>query len=138
MTARPSTAAAKATAAAEEFPTIQAWEPRAGRLEFGLPRLGIGTSSHSYYPGGLFAPATTQRHVYERVGKPLVDSIWDGTDAACLVYGQTGSGKTHTLHGTAAAPSPWVAAVATAREPRNARSPQHMPPRQHMRQPMAF
>eukprot|EP00698_Gefionella_okellyi_P019125 TRINITY_DN5823_c0_g1_i1.p1 TRINITY_DN5823_c0_g1~~TRINITY_DN5823_c0_g1_i1.p1 ORF type:complete len:1205 (-),score=368.62 TRINITY_DN5823_c0_g1_i1:2085-5699(-) len=40
-----------------------------------------------------------QPYVYERIGKPLLDSIYQGFNACLFAYGQTGSGKTYTMMG---------------------------------------
>jgi len=77
---------------------INAWEPDLHRVVFGMPALSVPLSSH-VYKGGLFSPIVTQSKIYGEVGAPLVDSIFDGTDAAVLCYGQTGTGKTYTMLG---------------------------------------
>ena len=47
----------------------------------------------------IFAPNTTQDHVYNYTMEPLVQAVLDGYNATILAYGQTGSGKTHTILG---------------------------------------
>ncbi|XP_065559339.1 kinesin-2b-like [Artemia franciscana] len=42
----------------------------------------------------------TNRDVYEKVTKPLVDSAFNGFNATIFAYGQTSSGKTHTMMGS--------------------------------------
>jgi hypothetical protein len=52
----------------------------------------------------VYKPATVQAELYEGVGRPLVDSVMEGYNAAVLAYGQTGSGKTYTMIGDEAQP----------------------------------
>lgn len=42
---------------------------------------------------------TTNREVYEKVCKPLMDTVFEKGCATCFAYGQTGSGKTYTMLG---------------------------------------
>jgi len=39
-------------------------------------------------------------HIFEEVGKPIVQSALDGINGTIFAYGQTSSGKTHTINGT--------------------------------------
>ena len=41
--------------------------------------------------------------MWEEVGKPIVDALFQGFNGCLLAYGQTGSGKTHTMMGPAGA-----------------------------------
>lgn len=54
---------------------------------------------HSFHFRAVFRPMDSQAVVYERVGRPLVDSVMEGFNAAVIAYGQTGSGKTYTMIG---------------------------------------
>ena len=54
---------------------------------------------HSFRFRAVFEPMDSQAFVYERVGRPLVDSVMEGFNAAVIAYGQTGSGKTYTMIG---------------------------------------
>ncbi len=54
---------------------------------------------HSFRFRAVFEPMESQETVYERVGRPLVDSVMEGFNAAVIAYGQTGSGKTYTMIG---------------------------------------
>ena len=54
---------------------------------------------HSFRFRAVFEPMDSQAVVYERVGRPLVDSVMEGFNAAIIAYGQTGSGKTYTMIG---------------------------------------
>ncbi|KAK2707023.1 hypothetical protein QYM36_014895, partial [Artemia franciscana] len=48
----------------------------------------------------VFDMKATNRDVYEKVTKPLVDSAVNGFNATIFAYGQTSSGKTHTMMGS--------------------------------------
>lgn len=41
----------------------------------------------------------SNRYVYEKVCRPLMDTVFEGGFATCFAYGQTGSGKTYTMLG---------------------------------------
>ncbi|ORC84909.1 putative MCAK-like kinesin [Trypanosoma theileri] len=41
----------------------------------------------------------SNRDVYEKACKPLVETVFEGGCATCFAYGQTGSGKTYTMLG---------------------------------------
>eukprot|EP01012_Entosiphon_sulcatum_P052190 TRINITY_DN7171_c0_g1_i1.p1 TRINITY_DN7171_c0_g1~~TRINITY_DN7171_c0_g1_i1.p1 ORF type:complete len:1376 (-),score=290.77 TRINITY_DN7171_c0_g1_i1:88-4215(-) len=45
-----------------------------------------------------------QKDVFSTVGKPQIDSLFDGYNGCVFAYGQTGSGKTYTMMGTDADP----------------------------------
>jgi len=47
----------------------------------------------------VFDLESTQEEVFERVGKPVLDSIRNGYNGTIMAYGQTSSGKTHTMQG---------------------------------------
>lgn len=60
-------------------------------------------SGDMYQFGYTFAAQdVTNEHVYEQVGKPVVDSVLEGYNGTVLAYGQTGSGapvhKPASLH----------------------------------------
>eukprot|EP00966_Prymnesium_polylepis_P073760 1711998-Prymnesium_polylepis.1 len=42
--------------------------------------------------------------VFEEMGQPLVQALFDGFNATILAYGQTGSGKTHSMMGSKSDP----------------------------------
>ncbi|XP_033643504.1 kinesin-like protein KIF14 [Asterias rubens] len=42
---------------------------------------------------------SAQENVYERVGRPLLDSAFEGYNTCMFAYGQTGSGKSYTIMG---------------------------------------
>ncbi|CBH17247.1 MCAK-like kinesin, putative [Trypanosoma brucei gambiense DAL972] len=41
----------------------------------------------------------SNRDVYEKACKPLIETVFEGGCATCFAYGQTGSGKTYTMLG---------------------------------------
>ena len=41
----------------------------------------------------------TQEHVYNKIGKPIVQKALSGLNCSLFAYGQTGSGKTYTMMG---------------------------------------
>ena len=45
----------------------------------------------------MFDPESTQKEVYEDVGKPVLKDVLQGYNGSILAYGQTGAGKTHSL-----------------------------------------
>lgn len=47
----------------------------------------------------LFDQTCSQKHIYEKVGKPVVESVLNGYNSTILAYGQTGTGKTFTMIG---------------------------------------
>lgn len=48
----------------------------------------------------VFIPESSQKEVYEEIGKPIVESILEGFNGTILAYGQTSSGKTYTIIGS--------------------------------------
>ncbi|CAF0703833.1 unnamed protein product [Brachionus calyciflorus] len=43
--------------------------------------------------------SSQQKYVYECIGKPLLDTAFDGYNVSIFAYGQTGSGKTYSMIG---------------------------------------
>ncbi|KAM3163722.1 Kinesin-like protein [Lachancea thermotolerans] len=48
----------------------------------------------------VFSPQTNNYGVYEEIGKPMIDKLFQGYNATIFAYGMTGSGKTFTMSGT--------------------------------------
>ncbi|XP_065646360.1 kinesin-like protein KIF23 isoform X3 [Hydra vulgaris] len=48
----------------------------------------------------VFPGYTTQSHLFQSVGLPLVQDLLNGKNGLCFMYGISGSGKTHTMNGT--------------------------------------
>jgi hypothetical protein len=52
----------------------------------------------------VFNNSSEQAHVFESVGKPVVDAAVEGYNGSVFAYGQTGSGKTYTMLGSPSDP----------------------------------
>lgn len=57
----------------------------------------IRTVEKEYTFDGVFDQESTQKEVYEDVGKPVLKDVLQGYNGSILAYGQTGAGKTHSL-----------------------------------------
>ncbi|KAI8064972.1 P-loop containing nucleoside triphosphate hydrolase protein [Thamnidium elegans] len=55
------------------------------------------TDHHSFTFDQVFDPTTSNRTIYQKTTKPLVEHMFQGGKATCFAYGQTGSGKTYTM-----------------------------------------
>ena len=47
----------------------------------------------------VFAENSTQTDVFNSIGLPVIDGVFQGFNGTIFAYGQTGSGKTHTMMG---------------------------------------
>ena len=47
----------------------------------------------------VFDLKATQRDVYDRAARPIIDSVLEGFNGTIFAYGQTSSGKTFTMQG---------------------------------------
>eukprot|EP01084_Bolivina_argentea_P093525 168200_1 len=47
----------------------------------------------------IFRMSTTQKKIFDLVGRPMVQAVLEGYNATIFAYGQTGSGKTYTMFG---------------------------------------
>jgi kinesin family protein 5 len=47
----------------------------------------------------VFDMKVSQREVYEKAAKPIIEGVLKGFNGTVFAYGQTGSGKTHTMQG---------------------------------------
>ena len=52
-----------------------------------------------YHYDHVFDPTCTQKFIFEKAVKPIVDSVMEGFNGTVFAYGQTSSGKTHTMLG---------------------------------------
>lgn len=48
----------------------------------------------------VFRPQSNNYEVYQQIGKPMIDRLFQGYNAIIFAYGMTGSGKTFTMSGT--------------------------------------
>jgi hypothetical protein len=55
--------------------------------------------SHVYDFDQVFDWNSTQQDVYDKVCRPIVDSVLEGFNGTIFAYGQTGTGKTYTMEG---------------------------------------
>ncbi|GIQ83152.1 kinesin-like protein [Kipferlia bialata] len=62
----------------------------------------LNGETRSYGCDTVFGPDSTNAHVMERCGVPLVNRALEGYGTSLLAYGQTGAGKTHTVLGHSA------------------------------------
>ena len=56
-------------------------------------------SGNKYNYDYVFDPNSTQKFIFEKAVKPIVDSVMEGFNGTVFAYGQTSSGKTHTMLG---------------------------------------
>ena len=57
----------------------------------------VGTNKFTF--DRVFDIDTSQREVYEKAAKPIIEGVLKGFNGTVFAYGQTGSGKTHTMQG---------------------------------------
>lgn len=55
--------------------------------------------SHVYDFDTVFECNSSQKEVYDRVCRPIVESVLEGYNGTIFAYGQTGTGKTFTMEG---------------------------------------
>ena len=60
---------------------------------------GIGKEEVFHFDEVLYQDDITQKYVFETIGKPALDGIFQGYNGTILCYGQTSSGKTFTMEG---------------------------------------
>lgn len=60
---------------------------------------GEGGGRYNFAFDRIFEPDVRQGDFFDYVGKPMIDSIFQGFNGTIFAYGQTGSGKTHTMEG---------------------------------------
>ncbi|CAG8781714.1 16516_t:CDS:2, partial [Cetraspora pellucida] len=60
----------------------------------------LGEKKQTFTFDHVFGPESSQRDIYDRCIKSMVDKFLEGFNVTILAYGQTSSGKTHTM-GTA-------------------------------------
>ena len=58
-----------------------------------------GYNSQKWTFDCVFSPSSKQPQVFEFVGAPVVDAVFQGYNGTIFAYGQTSSGKTHTMTG---------------------------------------
>lgn len=56
--------------------------------------------SHEFKFSEIFDQESTQEEVFDKVARPLTESVLEGYNGTIFAYGQTGSGKTFTMSGS--------------------------------------
>ena len=69
------------------------------------------TERHTFLFDEVFAANSSNRELYERSARPLLDTVFARGNATCFAYGQTGSGKTHTMLGRSDEPGLYACAA---------------------------
>lgn len=57
------------------------------------------TMKHEFMFDEVFAEDCSNEDVYIRAARPLISTVFQGSNATFFAYGQTGAGKTHTMMG---------------------------------------
>lgn len=60
----------------------------------------VAVQERQYTFDQVFDQHSSQEHLFEAVGKPIVDGCLNGANGSIFAYGQTGSGKTYTMVGS--------------------------------------
>lgn len=61
--------------------------------------VGVDSGSSKFTFDRVFGANSTQLEVFEAIGKPLVETVFEGYNGTIFAYGQTSSGKTFTMNG---------------------------------------
>lgn len=69
-----------------------------GRIEVMGTHDGDGATSEFTFPS-VYGMETSQKDVYDSVGRDVLKDVLQGYNGTIFVYGQTGSGKTYTMLG---------------------------------------
>ncbi|TMW61922.1 hypothetical protein Poli38472_010985 [Pythium oligandrum] len=84
-----------------------AWDEDTSLMEYNIPKdvaAGLINNSRTSYKfrfNTVIGMEAKQAEVFDRVGRPCVESALNGFNATVFAYGQTGSGKTFTITGGA-------------------------------------
>ncbi|KAK1942247.1 Kinesin-like protein KIF6 [Phytophthora citrophthora] len=83
------------------------WDDDTNTMKYDIPRdiaAGLINNSRTSYKfrfDSVIGMEAKQEEVFDRVGRPCVDSALNGFNSTVFAYGQTGSGKTFTITGGA-------------------------------------
>ncbi|XP_041371129.1 uncharacterized protein LOC121384701 [Gigantopelta aegis] len=69
------------------------------------------TLQHEFVFDEVFGETCTNEDVYLRAARPLINCLFNGSNATCFAYGQTGAGKTYTMMGSAEIPGLYLLAA---------------------------
>ncbi|KAG7394756.1 Kinesin- protein 6 [Phytophthora boehmeriae] len=83
------------------------WDEDSNTMKYDIPKdvaAGLINNSRTMYKfrfDSVIGMEARQEEVFDRVGRPCVDSALNGFNSTIFAYGQTGSGKTFTITGGA-------------------------------------
>ncbi|KAL4088422.1 hypothetical protein PRIC1_012844 [Phytophthora ramorum] len=83
------------------------WDEDSNTMKYDIPKdvaAGLINNSRTTYKfrfDSVIGMEARQEEVFDRVGRPCVDSALNGFNSTVFAYGQTGSGKTFTITGGA-------------------------------------
>ncbi|KAF4316189.1 hypothetical protein BBO99_00007404 [Phytophthora kernoviae] len=83
------------------------WDEDSNTMKYDIPKdvaAGLINNSRTMYKfrfDSVIGMEAKQEEVFDRVGRPCVDSALNGFNSTIFAYGQTGSGKTFTITGGA-------------------------------------
>uniref|UniRef100_A0A914YMR1 Kinesin-like protein n=1 Tax=Panagrolaimus superbus TaxID=310955 RepID=A0A914YMR1_9BILA len=60
---------------------------------------GFKTEKNGYLTAASHSNYADQKHVFENLGKGVLDNAWNGYNCSLFAYGQTGSGKSYSIVG---------------------------------------
>ena len=86
----------------EKIQSLDANEPKFRTVqEVVMKRPGRESSKQAFKAvlDHIFRMSTTQKKIFDLVGRPMVQAVLEGYNATIFAYGQTGSGKTYTMFG---------------------------------------
>jgi len=79
---------------------LDAAKPKEIRVAEGSAGTAQGTDAFSRFTfDRVFTPKSQQDEVFQTIGVPLVENVFQGYNGTIFAYGQTSSGKTHTMQG---------------------------------------
>ena len=72
---------------------------KSGAVTLHNPKADASEPPKTFTFDEVFDADVTQREVYDRGARPIVNSVLEGYNGTIFAYGQTGTGKTHTMDG---------------------------------------
>jgi hypothetical protein len=79
--------------------TIVEMDTHTGQVTLINPKGDAGEAPKSFTFDVAMNHQVTQKEVYDRCARPIVNSCIEGYNGTIFAYGQTGTGKTHTMDG---------------------------------------
>lgn len=83
------------------------WDEDTNLMKYDIPKdvaaglINNSRTSYKFHFDAVIGMEAKQEEVFDRVGRPCVESALNGFNATVFAYGQTGSGKTFTITGGA-------------------------------------